>query len=240
MRKRDTTGRLLATVAILFVAAACSRAAEEGSRTPSSAPTPSNSVVAGAITARVLGGGSYPGYSVVVPDLWSVINGHFVVKATNDPGFVLGLSVWDVDRVPTDPCHWKGHLVDPGPTVDDLVGALLAQQMRHPTEPTAVTLAGHAGTYLEWSVPADMVVTGDADFAGCDMWPDNSHRDFVSWLSTGDAERYEQVAGQVDRLWVLDVDGQRLVVDATYSPDTTQAERDELDQVANSLQFAAP
>jgi hypothetical protein len=39
--------------------------------------------------------------------------------------------------------------------------------------------------------------------------------------------RYEQVSGQVDRLWVLDVNGERLVVDATYSPDTIQADRNE-------------
>jgi hypothetical protein len=48
------------------------------------------------------------------------------------------------------------------------------------------------------------------------------------------------MAGQVDRLWVLDVNGQRVVVDATYSPDTTQAERDRLGQVATSLRFLTP
>ena len=48
------------------------------------------------------------------------------------------------------------------------------------------------------------------------------------------------MAGQVDRLWVLNVNGQRLLVDATYSPDTTAAERDSLDQVAESLRFSAP
>ena len=71
--------------------------------------------------------------------------------------------------------------------------------------------------------------------------PSNGHRDFVSWFSNGGGgERYEQVAGQVDRLWVLNVNGQRLVVDATYSPDTTRAQRRELGQFAKSLRFAAP
>ena len=86
-----------------------------------------------------------------------------------------------------------------------------------------------------------MVVTGDAYFDGCDSWPDSDHRDFVSWLSTtGDGERYQQVAGQVDRLWVLDVEGKRLVIDATYSPDTTDADRAEQVQVLESLRFGAP
>jgi hypothetical protein len=153
---------------------------------------------------------------------------------------VIGLSVWDVTQVPRDPCQWQGQLYDPGPTVDDLVQALIAQRLRNASKPTDVTLAGYPGQYLEWSVAADMVVTGDADFAGCDVEPSNGHRDFISWLSSAGGSRYQQVAGQVDRLWVLDVDGQRLVVDATYSPHTTEIDRAELGQVAESLRFENP
>jgi len=155
-------------------------------------------------------------------------------------GGVIGLSVWDVAQVPSDPCHWQGQMRDPGPTVDDLVGALVAQATRAATIPTDVTLAGFRGRYLEWSVPSDMVVTGDADFKGCDVEPSNGHLDFISWLSSSGGSRYQQVAGQVDRLWVLDVDGQRLVVDATYSPGTTEANRAELGQVAESIRFDNP
>jgi hypothetical protein len=184
----------------------------------------------------VYGGGIYPRYSVEVPDDWSS-DGHFVVKSGAS---VIGLSVWDVGQVPTDPCHWQGHTVDPGSDVEDLVAALGAQATRNASTPIDVTLAGHPGRYLEWSVPADMVVTGDADFQGCDAWPDNGHLDFVSWLGNGLGERYQQVPGQVDRLWVLDVDGQRLVVDATYSPDAAPADRDELTHVVESLRFEIP
>ena len=89
--------------------------------------------------------------------------------------------------------------------------------------------------YLEWSVPPDMV-----DGEKCDQWPDNGYRDFVSFLGVGGSERYQQLANQIDRLWVLDVNGQRLVVDATYSPDATDAQKTELDQVAKSLRFDEP
>jgi hypothetical protein len=100
-----------------------------------------------------------------------------------------------------------------------------------------VTLAGYPGKYIEWSVPAHWKVTGDGDFAGCDVQP-NGHGDFVSWHGNGgEGERWQQMAGQVDRLWVLDVNGQRLVVDANYSPDTTQAQRNEEDQIVHSLRF---
>jgi len=184
-----------------------------------------------------LGSGTYPGFSVEVPASgWSTSDGYFVIKTG---GAVVGLSVWDVGQVPSDPCHWKASLKDSGRSVGDLVRVLLAQKLRNATAPTDVTLAGHSGKYLEWSVPANAVVTGDSDFQGCDD-AGNGHLDFVSWMGNGKGERYQQVAGQVDRLWVLDVDGQRLVVDATYSPNASAADRDELAHVAASLQFVRP
>ena len=189
------------------------------------------------VVSVILGSGTLPTYTVQVPFGWSTGDGHFVVKG--GPA-VIGLSVWDVVQVPTDPCHWKGHLVDVGPTVDDLVRALVAQKLRNATTPTDVTLAGYSGKYLQWSVPTDTAVFGGADFSGCDTWPDNGYHDYVSWLSTGGGERYQQVGGQIDRLWILDVGGRRLVVDATYSPDATEVDRAELGQVAESLRFASP
>jgi hypothetical protein len=41
-------------------------------------------------------------------------------------------------------------------------------------------------------------------------------------------------------LWVLDVKGHRLVVDATYSPGTPQSDRAKLEAVVDSLRFGAP
>jgi hypothetical protein len=242
---RRTVARSLVTIGIAFVAAACTGVAERSSAPMSSTPAPTASATPAVtptveppttrrIAGRVLGGGTFPAYSVEAPDGWSSADGQFVIKQR---AAVIGLSVWDVVEVPSDPCHWQGHLTSPGPTVDDLVQALLAQATRAATRPADVTLAGHAGKYIEWSVPADMVVTGDADFEGCDVEPSNGHLDFISWLSSSGGSRYQQVAGQVDRLWILDVDGQRLVVDATYSRDTTEVDRAELGQVAESLRF---
>jgi len=254
-----TTGlRWFAGFSVAVLVAACSTAGS-----PSSAPAPAATVTATAAAAQpsaskpstavspsapasgtrhvvgnVLGEGALPGYTVEVPSGWSTTNASFVTK--DGPGVVIGLSVWDVAKVPTDPCHWKKHLVDPGPTVDDLARALAAQSTRHATQPTDVTLAGQSGTYLEWSVPADMVVTGDSDFKGCDTWPDNGHNDFVSWLSSTGNDRYMQVAGQVDHLWILDVSGQRLVVDATYSPNASAADQAELTAMAASIRFEVP
>jgi hypothetical protein len=155
----------------------------------------------------------------------------------------LAVSFWDVGRVARDPCHSIGHLYDPGPTVDDLVGALRAQSTRDASSPTRVTLAGYAATYLEWSVPADLTVRRDVwgvpEWVGCDVQA-NGHREFVSWESRGaQGVRWQQMAGQVDRLWILDVNGQRLVVDASHSPNATPAQLHELDQIVQSLRFVS-
>jgi hypothetical protein len=213
-----------------------------GSTTPSPETDPDTvSLAAGQHRALVWGAGSYPTITVVVPAGWYELKDRFVVKYPDavSPGPVLGLSVWDVGRIPGDPCKWRSTLRDPGPGVDALVAALVAQTGRHATAPVKATLAGQSGQSLTWSVPA-WQVTGDGDFAGCDD-PGNGHHDFVSWFgSGGSGERWEQEAGQVDRLWVLDVKGQRLVVDATYSPSTVEADRAELAGVVASLRFVAP
>lgn len=241
MRSHTRISALAIPIAVVLLMAACSAGSSKPSLNPLEVPSPPAPTLASApnvtsLTAAVIGNGSYPGWSVDGGNAWSIDGGAFVV---NDVHGVLGVSVWDVKQVPGDPCHWRASMATPGPSVADLVAALVAQRLRKATAPAQVTLAGYHGQYLEWSVPSDMAVTGDSDFAGCDAWPDNGHLDFVSWLGTGDSERYEQVAGQIDRVWVLDVNGQRLVVDATYGPSTTQSDREDLDRVAQSLRFVA-
>jgi hypothetical protein len=230
-RYQWTKTRLSVLSVSLFLTAACSGAAMERSSptgTASSAPAGLTS-----IDASVFGAVANPGFTVQAPPGWSSPDGRSVLK--HGPG-VLGLSVWQVSQVPRNPCHPLGHLYDPGPTLGDLVTALETQPLRHATAPTDVTLGGYSGRYLTWSAPAHWVVTGNADFKGCDV-QSNGHRDFVNWYSNMDAEAYTEVAGQVDRLWVLDVKGQRLLIDATYSPDTTQAERVELAKIVDSLRL---
>lgn len=232
--------RCLAIAASLLILAACSGGDEGGTASSSASTAPTSTATdTGSMTiqASVIGGNDYPRFSVDVPSNdWLPADDHFVLKHGAD---ALGLSVWDVGKVPLDPCHWRKQFRQPGPTVDDLVEALATQRLRNATEPKAVTLAGYEGRYLELSVPADMRVSGDADFEGCDVMA-NGHLDFISWLGNDFGERYEQVAGQVDMLWILDVDGQRLVIDATYSPNTTKAERAELASIVQSLRFEDP
>lgn len=231
--KTSSGGGRLAAIGIAFLAGACSGGAQPNAIS-SSSPTET-----GRHALHVIGGGTYPGYTVVAPDGWADQRGFFLVKYPGTLTPVLGLSVWDVDRVYKHPCRWMGQDVDPGPSVDDLVAALSAQPLRSASRPMTITLAGYRGQYLEWSVPINMRVTNGTDFDDCDLDPSDGHRYFESWVGNGLGDRTEQVPGQVSRLWVLNVDGQRLLVQATYSPDASQADRQELGRIAESIRFVA-
>jgi hypothetical protein len=209
--------------------------------TPSPKPTPTPllspgvaALTAGTHAGDVLVSGVPPLYTVVVPKGWFEQDGQFIITGATDP--VLGFSVWEVDQVYRDPCHWQGQGFNPGPSVEDLVAALVAQKTRNATAPIDVTLAGYAGKYLEWSVPADLKSSAFSQFDACDDDGEGNHN-FNSWYADGVGYRYEEVPGQVDQLWILDVNGQRLVVDATYDPNTSVSQRAALERIVDSLRF---
>ena len=163
--------------------------------------------------------------AITLPAGWFNYNGWAL--NTRGPLSRLLLSFWDVALVYPTPCHWLGKpMVDPGSTVDGLASALASQPLRHATTPHDVVLAGFRGQYLQLWVPRTI------DFAACDQGY------FESWTGNGwSSDRYEQAPGQVDRLWILNVDGQRLVVDASYLPNATAQDRAALQRVVDSIDF---
>ena len=190
------------------------------------------------LTKLAGGGPAYPTVELTVPDGWQSFGGWAVGRVGEDVPPVA-IQFWDVAEVYGDPCAWRGTETDPGLGVKGLVAALVAQPMREPSEPEPVTVDGAPGLYLEWSVPSDIAVD-DSGFAECDD-DGQGHLDFRSWTGSGwSTVRYHQGAGQIDRVWVLDVGGQRLVVDAFSMPSATNSDIQELLDVANSIRFERP
>jgi probable HAF family extracellular repeat protein len=143
----------------------------------------------------------------------------------NDGGPLI-VSFWDVNKVYPTGCHWASKpMIDPGPTVNGLAHALYTRPLRHASKPRSVSLGGFSGKYLKWSVPTNM------------SWAHCRQGYFESWTAKGWAsDRYQQGGGQVDRLWILNVDGQRLVIDAAYL-DATKKQRAELNRIVHSIKF---
>ena len=182
-------------------------------------------IAAGRHSLQVLGTGTYPSISVKVPKGWYDVGGQFVNAGPNRDG---ELSVWDVEQVFRHPCHWQGQAYDPGPTVPDLVKALRAQPTRH-YRANDTKLAGYSGSFLERQVSVDP--------QSCDVGPDGAPV-FQRWPGYGSG-RQQPVAGQMDQLYVIDVDGQRLVIDATKFC-CGSGTADELSGMVYSIRFATP
>lgn len=128
----------------------------------------------------------------------------------------LGLFV--VGRVARDACTPReSRFIDPGSSVEDLANALVAQKSTRASTPKQVTIGGYDGLYVELASPHDISrcrQTGN-------LWEGRG--------VYGDA--------QVDLVWILDVDGQRLVVNAAHGATASASDIHKLTSMAESIQF---
>jgi hypothetical protein len=236
---KNTHQRWPVLVAAL-VFAACTSGETAPSSTPpttiAAAPTtqaPATSVAtttpaSSSLTELVPWGGPGPRahLTVMLPDDWESRDG-FVIKGDDDaepPTFMrLGSSV--VANIYSEPC--QDRLLDPplGSTVDDLADAFADAWGTNATTPTEVTLDGFAGKQMVLTVPADV------DFADCVA------ERYMAWRDSGGGDRWYQGPGQIQESWIVDVDGERLLIEASYFPGLSPENRAELQQVIDSIQI---
>jgi hypothetical protein len=150
------------------------------------------------------------------------------VLVTSEPFHAMGF--WTAERVPPDPCGSKGHdkfdaAVDPGPSVGDLAKALVAQKGAATSEPVPVTINGHQGLYLTYQVAKGIDVMKCEERAFDIFW---TGPDGPLWLG---ASR-ERAA-----IWILDVDGERLVLAWVAEPGVTRAQMREMTRMVESARF---
>jgi hypothetical protein len=138
-----------------------------------------------------------------------------------------GVSILAIGDVYANPCQWEGSLLDRSAisSTDDVVAALASQKGLRVSTPTDVTLDGFAGTYMERRVPAR------TDLSDCDGGR------FVVYLEEGGGERYLGGAGQLGLLWVLDVEGVPLVIEAGLDAGTSAHVRAELLRMVESIRI---
>jgi hypothetical protein len=175
-------------------------------------------------TVTVLGDPALDGSYVITMKLLDGYNGDDDVVFGSDGG--QGISTWAVGNVFGNPCHSNGTLLDPpiDSSVHGLVAGLASQKGHPATTPTDVEIDGYAGEYMEMTVPAGI---HEAD---CD------HGEFRTWADPYGCCRNLE-AGQRDLLWIVDVDGARLVIDAALGPQTTQQDRADRIHMVRSIQI---
>lgn len=136
------------------------------------------------------------------------------------------IQYWTVHAVSENPCRASEGATEIGGAVDDLAAALGAQKLTTATAPEPVTLDGHDGVYLELTVPTGL------DFSRCQLGY------FILWEGKpGDAHHTAGSPGLVERLWILDVDGERVVLAVLTADGTKSADTDELVAAVESVRF---
>jgi hypothetical protein len=161
---------------------------------------------------------------VTVPDGWQRLPGFPVIttvgaRTQEEGALVLGWTSNTVG-VQSDPCSSKSHElpdVEVGPGVEDFVDAVASQRWFRGTAPVNTTAGGATGRYF--------TLKGPADLDGCVEWR--------PW----DPGFYAQGPSNIWEVWVLDVEGHRVVIVADYFPGTSARTIAQLEQMVTSLRF---
>jgi hypothetical protein len=168
--------------------------------------------------------------SLAVPRGWDVwVLGGGIIDPRNGGQWPSGTGIgfYQVEDVYADPCRWeRGMMPSIGPSAADLAAALARQPDRAATTPTDVELGGFNGKMLRLHVPSDV------DFSECSAPEFRSEGEFRSWPG-----RFHQGAGQVDEVWILDVEGERLVIDAWWFARTSADEREKVIDIVESIRI---
>ena len=161
-----------------------------------------------------------------LPAGWSAFDGWAALKGNGDPpnGMAVAADV-DFATVYNDPCHWQTTAASVGPTVDNLVAALVAQKRGSKVTPVDVTIDGFHGKQIDLMVPLNVTVTA------CDVGQ------YKSWTDSGGGDRYNQGPGQHDLLDILDVNGKTVAIQRSFYPANTAADRAELQAILDSVRI---
>jgi hypothetical protein len=118
-----------------------------------------------------------------------------------------------------DPCHGSAATaIQVGPSVDDFANAIANHPSLDATTPVPVTLGGYSGKYLDLLIPADISACTDGYFP----WEPGI---------------YAQGASQRWHVWILDVNGIRVVILTTDYAGTSAADRSALQAIVDSIQI---
>ena len=157
-------------------------------------------------------------------------------QGTDAPYQLVGMSIVNVTNVVQEGCTTHAAADPPiGPTVDDMAAALAALSPFILTKPPSdVMVDGFSGKHLELTVPdlAVRVIGDDTAFTDC-----MDGGELKSWIGEPLSFAFHGYSfpGQVEEIWLLDVDGTRLMIEALWSPGSPEGDIAELRSILDSI-----
>jgi hypothetical protein len=202
---------------------------------PSASPSPSPSLLAytwpGALAA-----GTYATsfvWNAPISATFTVPNGWegYDIEISKPGSHGLSVEFVLVENIFDDPCAPIPRDPPVGPTVDDLANAVAAMPGLDVVGPTPIAGSSRPkgpGAYLEYAMN---------QAAGCEpstfvLWDLPAER-FLTGVPTGGDRK--DARARKGRIWILDVQGTRFVIRATWDPEASQAELDELQGIVDSI-----
>ena len=217
--------------------------------TPAST-TPRQVVVDGSMTAGTYYmqpfGPPNPTMQVVftVPDGFDYAAGWALIPSDvgAEPPAGIGIGFLQPAGIFRDPCRWdvagtgafpQAGDVEVGPTAADLVSALAANGGYESGAPAAVSIGGYSGQRIDLQLPADV------DFATCDRPTGSTEGRYVVWgtLHPSGSNLYAQGPGNRWQVNALDVEGGRIAIVVTDFEATSQADRDRVQSIIDSIRI---
>ena len=163
---------------------------------------------------RYLVNAGVPGVTVTVPAAWST-DGDWVVIGPRGNQAPAGMAVrfFEIDNLAKNPLSVSDGKLNPplGPTVSDLVHAIVSHPAWTAGAPTDITIDGHAGQRVEFAIPTDVKLGADGEFC-------------LSIDADGTCGIWGWSPGQTFDWSILDVAGRRLVIEAFHYPGTSAAD----------------
>ena len=185
---------------------------------------------------------SYSRIIITLPAGWAVTDG-LLHKHLGKPD-EMTLSIWTVGSVYDDPCRWENsslseldlagheHAADGAVVLEPTNHrGLLNQAGRNASEPIAVEFGGPQ--FRQQTLRVELSMPSELDIATCDQ---GQYRSWTEWDVAGSAHSHH-APGQIDVIYMVDLDRRPLVIDASHMPATSPADQAELEQVLASVQI---
>jgi hypothetical protein len=194
-------------------------------------------------TTQLIAGPTPVGVTVNLPTGWEAAGPSMYLKRPSAGPVGLSIGAYSIQHVNTFPCRWASQAYTDTAyphTAAGLALALSAFWGQDPNQvpffsnstiapissrPRPTTIGGHPALHVEVLIPSVL------DFSRCDA------DQLVLWESADGSVRYGFGPGEIDRLWVVDMNGAPVVIDAAMPLLASPSDRAELQAIVDSVRI---